>query len=495
MNKKTVTILLSIGLGILFLSKPVHLDEANFLALLKGDFWSPHNIRINWQGKEESAFGVLSNPPGIAWWLWPVKDQSIAILRLWMLPWTALCAWGAWNLGVFFVNRGAACCLLVISSPLFFLSNGSLMPDMPLMGCIIGGFGGLVSTDRRSWFWALLIGSGFCFRYSGITMVPLLFLWGFLRKDWKEALWLSSWALLPVIFLGVHDMVVYERWHFIAMFEFQSVDRTWWDLLRKLSSSLAMLAGGCCLPFLCRNKQSFIGAVIGVILGAVMIALSGFTGLVAVWSIFWIAAGTAIVANGLRKVSDDTLFLTIWLVGGLFFLVLLRFVATRYWAPFFIPAILLCIEQAGVWQIRLGVFVTFLIGFGLALDDFELAKAQHDLALVVGDKQPGVFAGHWGWQYYMESQGWKPIEDDEVIPNGVYFASSARSWPQEPSLSCLADKKVYSAADKWWGPRVHTIQGRANFHSYMISGFGETYVPWGWGSDPHDTVTLWTSCP
>ena len=44
-------------MGILFLSKPVHLDETNFLALLQGEFWSPHNIRINWQGKEEVSDG------------------------------------------------------------------------------------------------------------------------------------------------------------------------------------------------------------------------------------------------------------------------------------------------------------------------------------------------------------------------------------------------------------------------------------------------------
>lgn len=494
MNKKTVTVLLSIGLGILFLSKPVHLDETNFLALLQGDFWSPHNIRINWQGKEEFAFDVLSNPPGIAWWLWLVKDQPVFLLRLWMLPWTALCAWGAWNLGEYFVNRGASCSLLVIASPIFFLSNGSLMPDMPLMGCVIGGFGGLVYSERRSWCWAFLIGLGFLFRYSAITMIPLVFLWGVIHRGTRTGIWYAMWSLLPVLFLCFHDILVYQKWHFIEMFAFQSVDRSLWDILRKLSSALAMLAGGCCLPILCRTNDGWIGAGVGVVIGAVMVALSDFSGWVAGWSIFWIAAGGGVIANGVRVSKPKKVFLLVWLVGGLIFLVLLRFVATRYWAPFFIPAILLGVEHAKAWQIRLTILCSFVLGLGLAADDFELAKAQRDLAWVVGHDKTGVFAGHWGWQYYMEDQGWKAIDDDSIIPNGVYFASSAISWPQEPSVSCLEQQEVYSIADKWPGPRVHTASGRGNFHSYVISGLTETYAPWSWGDDPHDTVTLWVAC-
>ena len=49
--------------------KPVHLDEANFLAMTRGDFWAPHLIQINWEGQDQTAFDVLSNPPGMVWLL------------------------------------------------------------------------------------------------------------------------------------------------------------------------------------------------------------------------------------------------------------------------------------------------------------------------------------------------------------------------------------------------------------------------------------------
>ena len=94
----------------------------------------------------------------------------------------------------------------------------------------------------------------------------------------------------------------------------------------------------------------------------------------------------------------------------------------------------------------------------------------------------------------MEERGWHSIEEDVVIPNDVWYASSSVAWSQQPAASCMEKKQEWMIEDQWWGPRIHTIDGRANFHSYMIAGPIETYVPWSWGSDPHDKVILWRTC-
>jgi hypothetical protein len=38
---------------------------------------------------------------------------------------------------------------------------------------------------------------------------------------------------------------------------------------------------------------------------------------------------------------------------------------------------------------------------------------------------------------------------------------------------------------------VHTVEGQANFHAYMIAGEPPlpTFAPWGLGSDPYDVAT------
>ena len=130
----------------------------------------------------------------------------------------------------------------------------------------------------------------------------------------------------------------------------------------------------------------------------------------------------------------------------------------------------------------------------LALDDLEMAIAQKSLAELASKSRQGLFAGHWGWQHYMEAKGWHPIDDDSALPNGVWYAVSDISWPQEPTASCREKIHEWVIEDRWWGPRVHTIMGRGNFHSYMIAGPVETYVPWSFGNDPHDKVVLWRAC-
>ena len=125
-----------------FANKPVHLDETNFLALTTGTFLGPHSVYINWQGTQEPAFDVLSNPPGIAWFLWPVRSFEIAWQRVWVLPWSLLAVFGVWRFGQETIKRGFAVTGLLLASPFFWISNGSLMPDMALFACIVVGFTG-----------------------------------------------------------------------------------------------------------------------------------------------------------------------------------------------------------------------------------------------------------------------------------------------------------------------------------------------------------------
>lgn len=118
-----------------WLARPVHYDEAHFLVLARGaaaDPWRPHDVRINWQGVEERAFDVLSNPPGIAWWLAPLHEAPVWALRVWMLPWLGVALWGAWRLGRRFLADAERGALLLLSAPVSLLAAPSLLPDAPL---------------------------------------------------------------------------------------------------------------------------------------------------------------------------------------------------------------------------------------------------------------------------------------------------------------------------------------------------------------------------
>ena len=169
-----LTLLALVLLQAPWLARPPNHDETNFLALARGaalDPWRPHDVRINWQGVEERAFDVLSNPPGIAWWLAPVIDQHVAVQRIWMLPWLGLTLWGMWKLGQRFSGDAERSALLLVTSPLVFLATPALLPDAPLLACVVAGFGGFihaVDRERPAAGWAVLLGAAFVRSYDAL---------------------------------------------------------------------------------------------------------------------------------------------------------------------------------------------------------------------------------------------------------------------------------------------------------------------------------------
>jgi hypothetical protein len=298
-----------------WLGRPVHYDEANFLTLARGaaaDPWRPHDVRINWQGTEERAFDVLSNPPGIAWWLAPMVDAPVAARRLWMLPWLLLAAFGAVRLAERFGGAGgekvpedrmrgaappadAAPTLLrfdridwiaaaLLVSPIVMLSSTALLPDLPLYALTLAGVAGFVrATDTdatrggptpgvrawlgttNAWMWALVAGAGALFRYSALPMAPLLGAYAVLsRRSPLPALA----ALGPIGALALHDLHAYGKVHLLAMGSFQSVANTPEDVFHKLVASVAMLGGAAALPIFPWSAAAAGGAAGGAVLGA-----------------------------------------------------------------------------------------------------------------------------------------------------------------------------------------------------------------------------------
>ena len=149
--------------------------------------------------------------------------------------------------------------------------------------------------------------------------------------------------------------------------------------------------------------------------------------------------------------------------------------------------------------------MAMVMSIHLVWDDAQLARAHHRLAKQTvahcqsqyGDKI-GYFAGHWGWQYALEAYNWLPAEDDLLIPNNVCFSVSSVSWPQEISNKCFIDTVNFEEEYKNIGLplRVHTIEGTANYHSYMISNRPpiQTMTPFGWGYDAWDQSEFRRSC-
>ncbi len=507
-RRDLLVLLLLLGLALPFLGKPVHIDEANFLRLAEGaalDPWRPHAVTINWQGHQEPAFDVLSNPPGIAWLLAPLHGLPIWAQRLSLLPWLLLAVPAAARLGERAGASGSLAALLIVGSPTGLWATGALTPDLPLFATALAGMAGLLATPPgalgRAWPWALLLGFSACFRYSGLALLPLAPLWALLCGRRREAVLLGAAAGLPIGLLALHDLHAYGRLHLLAMVGFQSVSDTDRDLLRKLAAAVAVLGGAAVLPVLAlaRPRPALVGGVAGLFLGIAAGRLSGHEGVALLTTVAACACGGATLGGAARARDRLDLLLLCWLGLGLAFLLTLRFTATRYWLPFLAPAALLPLRVAGPRLGRVAVGLTLSLGLLLLVDDLRLARAQERLAAWVLERaagERGLVAGHWGFQFYLERAGWSSLEEDAVVPDGTLLAVSTAAWPQEPAPGCLSELARQSVLDPWPAPRVLTVDGAANLHASSLSANPprESYAPWGFGRDPLDTVVLLRGC-
>ena len=96
----------------------------------------------------------------------------------------------------------------------------------------------------------------------------------------------------------------------------------------------------------------------------------------------------------------------------------------------------------------------------------------------------------------MEKEKWQSIDEDIIIPNDVWYASSIRSWPQSIGNKCWDEEVLVSLEERPFGLRIHSVDGRVNYHSFMISNDPpiRSYAPWGFGSDDWDQIWLRRSC-
>lgn len=469
-----------VALQLPWLDRPVHYDEANFLVLARGaaeDAWRPHDVSINWQGTTERAFDVLSNPPGIAWWLAPVIDAPVTVQRAWMLPWLAVAMAGALRLGRRFAGEAEQGALVLLTAPIAVLATPSLLPDAPLYALALLGVGGFIdAADRstRAWPWALVAGSAALFRYSGLALFPLLVLYGARRRATLPALA----AAVPATLLAIHDVQAYGAVHFLAMGHFQAVATTPFDLYHKAASALAMLGGAGALPIGGWGPGAVLGAAVGLGMG---------------WRWGWpglcFAALGGAGLGGAPARSRDRLFLAAWAFGGFAFLLTLRFTAARYWLPF-LPGVLLALPTR--WP-RLQVATQLTLAMLLAADEERSARADRDLAVATARLGTGVFTGHWGWQWALEQAGWRALDEGGRVEPGTLVAIPTEAWPQPVEVAC--DRVVWEAAAQAslpWLPRGYTREGLANLHANWIAGDPplRTIAPWTFANDPYERVKV-----
>ena len=364
--------------------------------------------------------------------------------------------------------------VLALASPGFLASAGTMMADVLMTALWVWAAAlWLQGLDRprpaANAVSGLLIGLAVLMKYFAISLVPLLLIFTFLsgRKRWARA----AWLIIPVVFLALLDFYTHRRYGMSQFLETSGVLKAFHeqyaiDIGRKILSGLAFLGAGAApalfiAPWLWGRAGRIALCLGGVAVAAATVSLaqSGWQPGVPKFSYpwwfwaqycLWLAAGLHVIALALAEVwsrrDRDAALLGLWLAGTLLFgIFVYHFVNVRVILPALPAVAVLCsrrlrprigltarkskVADSGkspenqgrktahapavpgpVWW---GLAAGLALSLCVAYSDMKLANSGRTAAeRIAPDKREGRtwFSGHWGFQYYMEARGAKPID-------------------------------------------------------------------------------------
>jgi len=145
-------------------------------------------------------------------------------------------------------------------------------------------------------------------------------------------------------------------------------------------------------------------------------------------AVFFVAGGLSLLAlaiNDVRRERDpDSSLLAAWVIGTFVFASFVNWTINgRSILPLVPAAGILIVRKLGRmprWAVPAALAVSAIVSLVVLVGDYQLAGTAREASRVIHAKSQGrtlQFEGHWGFQYYMESWGAKPLDMVKVDLN------------------------------------------------------------------------------
>jgi len=270
-------------------------------------------------------------------------------------------------------------------------------------------------------------------------------------------------------------------------------------------------AGGCALPALAFapliwSRKRLLGGIVLSVLGGLSIALSWVTigmhaggiesltadgqygVLITTQLILCLAGGISIL--GLSAVdfweeqNADALFLAMWIMGTFFFAAFVNWtINVRSVLPL-IPAVGILLARrfdrvavasscSMIAKIAFALLLCGWVSIWLARADAKLANSARDAVSLIQEKTRGQggnlwFTGHWGFQYYMELSGARPVDwDHPALQPGDFVVvpfNNANMRVVNPEY--VASQQVVDVPLHSWASTISPALGAGFYSSY-----------------------------
>ncbi|MBE9541769.1 MAG: glycosyltransferase family 39 protein [Proteobacteria bacterium] len=445
-----------------FANKAFHIDDPIFIWVARHIFTNPvdfYGFTANWYGLEEPMSSILINPPGLSYYI---------ALTAAITGWSELSLHLSLFIPAIGMSYGTYClarqtgikspwlaALIVVFSPVFLLCSTNIMADLMMSAlyvwAVIFWLDGL-EKKRLSYLFlsSLLISISALTKYFGITLVPLLLAFSLLSKKKLSAH--TFILMIPVVILFFYEWLTYMLYgkgllsyaaHYAT--EVSSIVKPglMTNLLTGLSfSGGSLLSTAFFIPLLWSKK---IWVIWGLVLLSVATLLlqTGYLGSLSLydekgikWSsivqcTLFIAAGIHIIVlavdNALRSKDAISLLLFFWVIGTFIYLSLINWTISARTVLPMAPAVgvLLArrfdqlqsraLEKNLMWRATFPLFLGAIVAFLVSWADYSLANCQRTAVRTIysdfkDSKNTLWFQGHWGFQYYMEAAGGKPLD-------------------------------------------------------------------------------------
>jgi len=529
LGTRLVVVLVTLGCLVPFAGKAFHIDDPLFLwsaEQIRSAPTDPYGFTVNWYGREQPASEVVKNPPGAAYLIALVTalfGTSELVLHLaFLLPAVGLML-GMFHLARRFGADPTLACLVALANPVLLISATQVMCDVTMLCFWVWAvwFWMRGLDEERGWMlWlaALLVAASALTKYFGVSLIPLLLVFGLMRRC-SVGRWALS-LLLPVALLAAYQMwthSLYGRGLLLDAASYAESARqvTGRPFALKILTGLTF-TGGCLssLLFLAPrlwSRRVLIACGAALVVATLLLPLAGNVGqlvlrdasgthwglsfqfvLFVLLGLGWLVLG---LEDWLTSRNADAAFLLMWLGGTIFFAAFLNWsVNGRSMLPMVPVAGLLVARRLASREIELRwagalVLVPALI---LALvptwADHRMAGSARRAAREIAEAHPESktwFQGHWGFQYYMQEAGAVAVRVERIaIAPGELLVTPSNNtnlfaFPGE----ALGRDETFLADSPRWVSTMHS--GRAGFYS---DGFSP--LPWAFGPVPRDRYSV-----
>lgn len=472
--------LAAIGVLIPFLGKPVHVDDPLFVWSAQQILRNPadfYGFDVNWYGTPQPMHVVNQNPPGAAYLLAAAMfvggDRELPMHALFLLPNVALVV-GTYLLARRFCRHAWLATVVACATPAVFVSATTLMCDNLMAACWCWAMlAWLRGLDRGGPLWFLVAGllasAAALAKYFGVCVVPLMVAYSLLRLR-RPGWWLIAVAI-PIVVLVLYEQYsirLYGHGLLSGAGRYAHDSQKWETAPTRVFQALIFLGGclitiGCAAPWCWSAKVLVPVGVVAALAFVVWTALGVFPNpetrdaaalrwvfpLHAVIFLVVSAHLIGLAAGELARRDSDGVLLCLWFGGTLLFAALGNWTITsRTMVPLAAPAGILLVRRLEVHRrlqavlVPTGLKVALCLGaavtVAVAWADYTMAKSARLAAVTIFHKYAADnhllwFEGHWGFQYYMEALGARPVD----VPRDTLIVGEVLAVPLENSNQYL----------------------------------------------------------